>query len=245
MKPLTIYVCEDEEISLGINRYVLEELLKKKNITADITYRKNYKEEDEQFLASIELAILDIDLEGSVLNGIQLAKKIRELNPSAVFIFITSHSEFAYDVTQIQLSGFLDKPLNQYDFEDALYRGIMLINGYRMKNFNHNTVTFQNGKLLLKERSIISIEKIPNSHEVEIRMKGKKIQVYDSIKDAEQRLSKHFIKLNGSVLVNLAYIFRMEGTTVVMYGGVRYKISLRNREKVRKVYEDYTSTNFI
>ena len=245
MKPLTIYVCEDEEISLGINRYVLEELLKKINIKAYITYRKNYKEEDEQFLASIELAILDIDLEGSVLNGIQLAKKIRELNPSAVFIFITSHSEFAYDVTQIQLSGFLDKPLNQYDFEDALYRGIMLINGYRMKNFNHNTVTFQNGKLLLKERSIISIEKIPNSHEVEIRMKGKKIQVYDSIKDAEQRLSKHFIKLNGSVLVNLAYIFRMEGTTVVMYGGVRYKISLRNREKVRKVYEDYTSTNFI
>ena len=244
MKPLPIYVCEDEEICLGVNRYVLEELLKKKNIIADITYRKNYTEEDDQFLASIELAILDIDLKGSILNGIQLAKKIRELNPLAVFIFITSHSEFAYDATQIHLSGFLDKPLNQYDFEDALYRGIMLINGYRMKNSNHNTVTFQNGRLSLKERSIISIEKIPNSHEVEIRMKGKKIQVYDSIKDAEQRLSNHFVKLNSSVLVNLAYIVHIEGTTVVMFGGVRYNISLRNREKVKKAYEDYTSISF-
>lgn len=245
MKPLTIYVCEDEDICLGVNRYVLEELLKKKDITADITCRKSYKEEDDQFLTSIELAILDIDLEGSDLNGIQLAKKIRELNPSAVFIFITSHSEFAYDATQIHLSGFLDKPLNQYDFEDALYRGIMQINGYRMKNSNHNKVTFQNGKLSLNERSIISIEKIPNSHEIEIRMKDKKIQVYDSIKAAEQRLSNHFIKLNGSVLVNLAYIFRMEGNTVIMYGGVRYNISLRNREKVKKVYEDYTSISFV
>jgi len=150
-----------------------------------------------------------------------------------------------HDATKIHLSGFLDKPLNQYDFEDALYRGIMLINGYRMKNSNHNTVTFQNGKMSLKERSIISIEKIPYSHEVEIRLKGKKIQVYDSIKDAEKRLSNHFIKLNGSVLVNLAYIVHMEGATVVMYGGVRYNISLRNREKVRKVYEDYTSIRFI
>lgn len=245
MKPLTIYMCEDEEISLGVNKVVLEKLLEKKNITADVTYRKSYKEEDEKFLASIELAILDIDLEGSNLNGIELAKKIRALNPSTVFIFITSHLEFAYEASQIHLSGFLGKPLNQYDFEDALYRGITQVNGYRIKNSNHHTVTFQNGKMSLKERNIISIEKVLNTHEIQINTKDNKLQVYDSIKDTEKRLSNYFIKPNGSVLVNLAYIFRIEGDTVIMFGGVRYNITLRNREKVRKVYEEYTSRVFI
>lgn len=239
MKPLMIYVCEDEDISLGINKVVLEKLLKEKHITAEITYRYNYKEQDEQLLKRTELAILDIDLDGSTINGIQLAKKILELNPSAVFIFITSHFEFAHEATKIHLSGFLDKPLNPFDFKDALNRAITQVNGYRIKNSNNNIATFQNGKFLLKERSIISIEKVPNTHEVEVHTTENELQAYDSIKDTEKRLSNNFVKLNSSVIVNLSYIFHIEGDTVIMRGGSRYSISIRNREKVRKAYEEY------
>lgn len=245
MKPLRIYVCEDEDISLGINKVVLEKLLKEKNIKAQITYCHHYKEEDEKLLASIELAILDIDLEGSTMNGIQLAKKILERNPSAVFIFITSHSEFAHDATKIHLSGFLDKPLDPFDFEDALNRAITQVNGYRIKNSNNNSATFQKGKFLLKERSIISIEKIPNTHEVVIHTTENKLQAYDTIKDTEKRLSNHFVKVNCSVIVNLSYIFHIEGDTIIMRGGAKYSISLRNREKVRKAYEEYISRRLV
>ncbi|SES61900.1 LytR/AlgR family response regulator transcription factor [[Clostridium] polysaccharolyticum] len=245
MKPLRVYVCEDEDISLGINKVVLEKLLNEKNIVAEITYSHSYKEQDAPFLATIELAILDIDLEGSNLNGIQLAKRILKLNPSTVFIFITSHHEFAHEATKIHLSGFLDKPLNPYDFKDALGRAIMQVNGYRIKYSNNKMATFQNEKILLKERSIICIEKLARTHEVEIFTTEKKLQAYDSIKEIEKRLSGNFVKLNCSVIVNLSYIFNIEGDIVMMRGGGRYSISVRNREKVRKAYEEYTTRMLI
>jgi len=245
MKPLKIFVCEDEEISLGINKLVLEKFLDKKNINAEITYRYNYKEDEEEILKNTELAILDIDLEGSNINGIELAKRMLELNPNTVFIFITSHKEFAYEATRIHLSGFLDKPLNQYDFKDALNRAIIQVNGHRIVNSNNYVATFQDGKIMLKERSIISIVKVTKSHEVEVLTTERKIRVYDSIRYVEKRLSHNFVKLNRSVIVNLSYIFNIENNVVVMRGGTLYEISTRNQKKVREAYEEYISRRLV
>lgn len=245
MKPLRIFVCEDEVISLKMNGLVLEEHLKEKNIVADITYRHNYDEHDERILKKTELAILDIDLEGSNINGIELAKKIQKMNPNAVFIFVTAHEEFAYEAAHIHLSGFLGKPLNQYDFQDSLDRAIIQINGYRIKQLNNYVATFQDGKIMLRERSIISIVKVTKSHEVEVLTTERKIRVYDSIRYVEKRLSHNFVKLNRSVIVNLSYIFNIENNVVVMRGGTLYEISTRNQKKVREAYEGYISRRLV
>lgn len=42
MKPLRVFVCEDEEVSLEINRVILENYLKKNQIKAKITYCHNF-----------------------------------------------------------------------------------------------------------------------------------------------------------------------------------------------------------
>ena len=84
-----------------------------------------------------------------------------------------------------------------------------------------------------------------NTHEVVIHTTENELQAYDSIKDTEKRLSNNFVKLNSSVIVNLSYIFHIEGDTVIMRGGARYSISIRNREKVRKAYEEYISRKLI
>ena len=245
MRPLRVFVCEDDEVSLAINRVILEDYLKKNQIKSKISYCYNYKEQDEEFLKDIELAILDIDLEGSIVNGIELAKKIRELNPGTVFIFITGHEEFAFEATQIHLSGFLAKPVNQYDLQDTLRRSIKQVNGHRLTNMNHNIAKFNNGKIVLKERSIISIEKLANTHEVEIVTTEKKIQAYDSIRDIEKRLSSNFVKLNRSVIVNLSYIFNIESNAVNMRGGITYEISARNQKRVKKTYEEYIEKKLV
>ena len=99
---------------------------------------------------SCDVAFLDIEMRE--INGIELAKKIRELNPGAVFIFITGHEEFAFEAAQIHLSGFLAKPVNQYDLQDTLRRSIKQVNGHRLTNMNHNIAKFNNGKILWNRR---------------------------------------------------------------------------------------------
>lgn len=176
---------------------------------------------------------------GSVVNGIELAKRMQKNNPDTVFIFITAYDEFALEATKILLSGFLVKPLNQYDFKDALDRAIRQVNGCRVVKMNHKIIKFQKDKIALKERNVIRIEKVPNSHEVEIYTTEKELRAYDSIRNIEKRISDNLVKVNQSVIVNIGFIFNMESNTVYMQDGTSYTISLRNIKKVKKAYEEY------
>ena len=245
MSSIRIFVCEDDELILQMNQLVLEDYIKKRKIDADIIYRNHYEEQDEELLKGTEIAILDIDLVGRVVNGIELAKRVQKNNPEIVFIFITAYEEFALEATKIHLSGFLVKPLNQYDFKDVLDRAIVQVNGYRIVRVNHRVITFQNDKIALKERNIISIEKITNTHQVKIYTTEKELRAYDSIRDIEKRISDSFVKLNCSVMVNLSFIFNIENSNVYMKDGTKYEVSVRNLKKVRKAYEEHISKKLV
>lgn len=245
MRSLKVFLCEDEDISAKVNRLILLEHMKKKKISVDITYCSSYKEHKDELFKDIDLAILDIDLGDSILNGIELAKRMQIVNPCIVIIFITAYKDYALSAAQIHLSGFLEKPLNPHDFQDALNRAIIQVNGYRITNSNNRVATFQNNKITLKERSIISIVKLATTHEVEVITTEKKFRVYDSIKHVESSLSDDFVKLNRSVIVNLSYIFNIESDTVRMKGGTSYVVSTRYLKKVKKAYEEYVTRKLV
>lgn len=56
----------------------------------------------------LDLAFLDINL--PEINGIQLAKKIKQIQPAANIIFVTGYSEYALDAFSIHASGYILKP---------------------------------------------------------------------------------------------------------------------------------------
>ena len=59
----------------------------------------------------IDIAFLDIEM--PKLNGIQLAKNLKGLNPKINIIFVTAYDSFALDAIRIKASGFITKPVNE------------------------------------------------------------------------------------------------------------------------------------
>lgn len=59
----------------------------------------------------IDIAFLDIEM--PKLNGIQLAKNLKGLNPKVNIIFVTAYDSFALDAMKIRASGFITKPVNE------------------------------------------------------------------------------------------------------------------------------------
>ena len=67
---------------------------------------------------SCDLALLDIGLPD--MNGITLAKQIRELYPETEIVFVTAHAQYALDSWAVHPKGYLLKPVTKKDLQEKL-----------------------------------------------------------------------------------------------------------------------------
>ena len=58
-----------------------------------------------------DVALLDIDMPG--INGLALAKQIKERHPDTAIIFLTGYSEYALEAIGLHVSGYLLKPVEK------------------------------------------------------------------------------------------------------------------------------------
>ena len=107
-EPLSIIVVDDEKIILAGNVRELRRALPDANVTGFS------KSKDALLFAKsnkVQVAFLDIELRTT--KGIQLAKKLEEINPEINIIFVTSYMEYMEDAWKIYASGFILKPLTR------------------------------------------------------------------------------------------------------------------------------------
>ena len=64
----------------------------------------------------IDLAVLDIEL--PEMNGIELGRKLRQINADIILIYISAHDEYAMQAYRLRAPVFLEKPYNR---DDVLY----------------------------------------------------------------------------------------------------------------------------
>ena len=56
-----------------------------------------------------DIAFLDIHMSG--MDGVEAAKKLKEINPKMNIIFVTGYSEYAGEAMRLHASGYILKPL--------------------------------------------------------------------------------------------------------------------------------------
>ena len=126
LKNLNILYVEDEDAIIEKYTYFLEESCRSVFIARDgeEAYRI-YKEN------KIHLIIMDLLI--PKLNGINLAKKIRQEDDSVALIALTAHSdrEILLDIVDLNFSSYLIKPVGRTDLMQALLRVSKKVDGGR------------------------------------------------------------------------------------------------------------------
>lgn len=71
----------------------------------------------------IHVAFLDVEMAG--MSGVELAKRLKEINPEINIIFVTGYTEYALEAYGIHASGYLTKPVTvekiQYELANLRY----------------------------------------------------------------------------------------------------------------------------
>ena len=105
---MRILLVDDEKLQLTR----LEESVKSVLPTADIvSYTNPVSALEENKKQKIDIAFLDIEM--PQLNGIQLAKALKGINPMVNIVFVTAFNRFALDAMKLRASGFITKPVNE------------------------------------------------------------------------------------------------------------------------------------
>ena len=103
-----------------------------------------------------DIAFLDIHMSG--MDGVEAAKKLKEINPKMNIIFVTGYSEYAGEAMRLHASGYIMKPVNKEkvaaEQEDLRFPIVPKQNALlRVQCFGNFDVFTPDGKPLHFERS--------------------------------------------------------------------------------------------
>lgn len=109
-------IVDDEPLVLRDMKRMLKEILSEDSEIFSASQCEdalNYVRENECYVA-----FLDIDM--PEMTGLELAKHLKDIQPSLNIVFVTAYSEYMQDAWEMYVSGYLLKPAQKTSIEKAL-----------------------------------------------------------------------------------------------------------------------------
>jgi len=179
--------------------------------------------------------VIFMDVEMPLLNGIECAKKVMDINPKTIIIFATAHEEYMSDAFEVYAFDYLVKPFKLERINQTLERIKSLsahLNEQPLKQIGKPNRILE--KLVIKNKDGISF--IDMNEIILIQREDRSTAIYtmddkyitsDSLSDLEERLdSSIFFRSHKSYIINLLMIQK-----IYSYGRWTYVLKLKNTDK--------------
>lgn len=215
---ISISVCDDERAEITY----LTELVRKWAASINIDIRVTQHESAENFLFAYEnnketeILLLDIQMGG--MDGVTLAKKIRETNKKVQIIFITGYMDYIADGYDVEALHYLLKPVTNDKLIAVLDRAMeKLARNEHALLINH---IGENIRLPLYEIRYLEVFRNYVTIHADIEYTVKK-----TLGELEKELDDYFFRAGRSYIINLKYIRKTTKTEVYLANGIVIPLS--------------------
>lgn len=159
---------------------------------------------------SYDLLFLDIQM--NTLDGLALAKQIRQNGFSGIIIFITVLKEYVFDAFEVEAYDYLLKPLDEQRFLRTMDRTLNAL-----KQRFGKTVVIQKGNScrILSFDEITYCEVLGRKVYLHTRT-GETIDYYCRLEDLEHSVDSRFFRCHRSYLVNLDWVRGLKDGNVIL-----------------------------
>jgi len=228
-------ICDDE----ANTRAYLSALIRAQPYPCEIV---EYASADEclEDYRDIDLLFLDIELDSSSsrLDGMALARKIRERDSAVqpVIVFVTGHEQYVFDAFDVDAFQYLLKPVDEGKFAQVFARGVERAKTAQEPPQRIHTLTLQsaNTSKTVALESIYYIESC--NHKVVLHLKNGEFAYYAKIRDLEMELQHQFFRIHKGYLVNLSYVSGYTKTEVALANGEKLLLSKYKYQDFVKAY---------
>lgn len=203
-----IGICDDNQVDTDYVASLVSEWANTAGVSAEVKTHPSaeaflFRYEEEQ-----DYDILLLDIEMGELNGMELARKIRQGNSTVQIVFITGYPDYmaqGYDVTALH---YLMKPVGREKLGEVLDRAL----GILAKQ--PRSIVFDSGRESIRIYAEDIVYGEAQGHYILLHTKSGDQKFRMTISELEKKLGAGFYKCGRSFVVGLKYVRRITKTAV-------------------------------
>lgn len=239
-----IGICDNEVFQIQIETLYLKQISKNNHISLEYI---NFTSPDKLFFfkkSLLNILILNIDF-GRPAYGIDLARHLVSRYPHLHIIFVTNHTEYAYEAFDMDASGYILKPIDFQKLEHSILKTLyQLEQCHPLPSFIPFTITENNLKKQINQADILYIQR-EGSQSI-IITNEKKYYIYETITSLSTRLPESFLRINQSEIINIYEIREICNNFIYLKNSELFSIGRTYKKNVMELYlkkkEYYFST---
>lgn len=239
---LKIAIVEDDRVHAAVLVRFLETWLREKNIAFCIREFPDAAAFLFEWAQNQAWDALFLDIQMPGLNGVGLAKRIRQDDRRVAIVFVTGITDYLLEGYEVEALHYLVKPVDAEKTAACMERIVSQhYDQERQRVVLTEAEEFADGQqnnhvtLRLVPEDILYIEAF--AHNTVIYTKDRRYSVREGISAWKKRLSGDvFCTCHRSYLVNLFHVVRLEREAVVLDDGRRVPLSRRNFKEMNQAF---------
>lgn len=228
---MRILICDDEVRYIQPLRKCLEQYMAEHNIPSEITETVA----PQKILLSKEvydIAFLDIQMEN--VDGLTLAKELRQRNRKTALFFITNYEGYQDNAMDLQALRYFKKPFEPERLIAGLDKALEYIDGAYVDVFLYSGGVQQ--RVLVDDILYLTLD----GRKVAVQTVKSRFLVTGKLEEWMERFPHTFFRQpHKSFLVNLHHVERYAYSELQMSDGTRIPIAPKKQPEFRRIWFEY------
>ena len=205
-----VAIIEDDDAAFGLVQDYIQRFSVEAGLEISLTRFENGFSFLSTNLDACEIVLLDIELPD--LDGLTIAKRLREKNKACSIVFITNLAKFAQYGYEVNAVSYLIKPV-KYDAFALTFR--KAINAYAANEQCDFIIKIPGGVEKVSVNQLMYVEIL--SHIVIYHLVNGTIQKTGTISKAEKELASYgFLRCHNAYLINPAFVRGIKENNVIV-----------------------------
>ena len=222
-RALRVAVVEDSDEDRALLEKNLRRYESERGVRFDLTDFRDGEDLVTDYAADYDLILMDIQM--TFMDGMRAAKRVREMDPDVVIVFITNAPQYAIEGYQVRAVDYILKPISWFSFSESIARALRYVKPLEKK---YVTVALKGFKMKLELDKLCYVE--VQDHQLIYSTVDGKFVAKGAMRDVEAQLAgRSFYRCNRCYVVNLKHVETCMGADVRV-GGDLIQVS-RSRRK--------------
>lgn len=233
-----IAICDDEKQFINYLKELISDYMTQNGYTCRFDTFGSGEEFVSQGINILNYTIVFLDINMDRMNGVETAKKIREINKELFIVFVTAYVDYALEGYKLDVTRYLLKDNHMKNaINECLDTIIEKINYVVVKKtFNF----YEAEKKIVLERLLYIESRLHKLIFFVMEEELKTYTMYATLNDIEIELKDYgFIRIHQSFLVNLKYIRNVLRYKAVLSNGTELSIPKARYRQVKDAFIAY------